>query len=114
MAHLYELREANTQRAAEWYGDLLQHYGPLDWSNALAGEAGEVANAVKKIRRLEIGVSHADQPEYGELIEKVGRELADVLIYADLLAGELGIDLWEALKAKFNEISEKNNLTVRL
>lgn len=67
-----------------------------DWATALAGEVGELCNLVKKFRR-------------GELITRkdIGKELADIIIYADLFASHLGIDLEKAIIQKFNEVSER-------
>jgi NTP pyrophosphatase (non-canonical NTP hydrolase) len=51
----------------------------------LAGEAGEVADKIKKMLRDKI-----DSPEYRE---QVMLELGDVLWYAAVLASDLGYDL---------------------
>lgn len=67
-----------------------------DWGCALAGETGELCNKLKKLRR-------------GEKVpnEALAEELADVVLYADLIAGQLGIDLGEAVRCKFNSVSAK-------
>lgn len=44
----------------------------------------------------------------------IAHELADLVIYADLLAARLDIDLGEAIKFKFNEVSDKRKSTVKL
>jgi NTP pyrophosphatase (non-canonical NTP hydrolase) len=59
---------------------------------ALIGEAGEMANAVKKILRTGESVSAVSPPE---LLEHVAEELIDVLIYAGNIAAILGTDLTE-------------------
>lgn len=41
-------------------------------------------------------------------------ELADVIIYADLIAARLGIDLGDAVRRKFNEVSELREAEERL
>lgn len=61
----------------------------------MAGECGEACNLIKKLRRGE------DVPT-----EDIAFELADLVIYADLLAERLGIDLGAAVRAKFNFVSE--------
>ena len=62
----------------------------------MAGETGEACNLIKKLRRGE-----AVRPE------TIGEEIADVVIYADLLAARLGLDLGECVRAKFNLVSVK-------
>jgi hypothetical protein len=63
----------------------------MHYTLGLAGEAGEVANVVKKLNR--------DGPTDDRMAD-LGAELADVLIYLLLLAGEVGIDLAGAYEAK--------------
>lgn len=93
----------------------LYHWTPTDWACAMAGEAGEVCNAVKKLRRHEDGTNTAKDPQtVDELKTAVGKELADTIIYADLLAARLGVDLAQAVKDKFNEVSERMNSPLRL
>jgi len=55
----------------------------------LAGEAGEVANVVKKIQRDHAGVLNE------ETREKLKDELGDVLWYISACADELGLTLTE-------------------
>ena len=90
-----ELRNTNVRRCdANFFG--LYEWSPTDWGCALAGEVGELCNLLKKMRRGE-----------DIKVEDVGRELADVVIYADLLAARLGISLARAIPKKFNETSVK-------
>ena len=96
-----ELREVNVPRCEESFFPLDQ-WSLSDWACALAGEAGETCNAVKKLNRGDGNV------------EAVAKELADTIIYADLLAARLGINLGEAVRAKFNEVSERRNSPIRL
>lgn len=97
-----ELRLANVPRCEQVFHSLTS-WSPSDWSNAMAGECGEVANLTKKLRR-------------GENIDtmELAYELADVVIYADLLAARLGIDLGSVVRAKFNVVSERRGSSVRL
>jgi NTP pyrophosphatase (non-canonical NTP hydrolase) len=74
-----------------------------DWSNALAGETGELCNLIKKIRRGD----NIDSKE-------VGKELADIVIYADLLASQLGLDMSECLREKFNEVSDRVHCPIKI
>ena len=93
-----ELFLMNDARCAEVFDTMHkeQNWTLADWSNALAGEAGELCNKVKKTRR-------------GENIplKDLADEVADVVIYADLICRVLGISLDEAIISKFNEVSDK-------
>ena len=73
----------------------------------MCGEAGETANVVKKIRRHETGCVNDGDPSLEELRDQAVEEMADTVIYLDLLALHLGMDLGEAVRAKFNKTSEK-------
>jgi phosphoribosyl-ATP pyrophosphohydrolase len=61
----------------------------MHYTLGLIGEAGEVANVVKKINR-----------DGAMAVDGLAPELADVLIYLLLLADEMGIDLAEAYRDK--------------
>jgi NTP pyrophosphatase (non-canonical NTP hydrolase) len=120
---LAELRQANGARVLLWHndrfgsdswiGDGLDWSG-ADWSNAMCGEAGEAANVVKKIRRLETAAKWANKETPSALREKLGDELADTIIYADLLAAHYGIDLAAAVVRKFNAVSEREGFPQKL
>jgi len=71
----------------------------LAWSNACLGELGEAANLIKKIERGDVSLD--------DVREELGKEFADVLTYLDILAFRAGVDLCEATKKKFNEVSER-------
>lgn len=96
------LRRANVRRCEDVFHPL-NSWSPQDWACAMAGETGEACNLIKKMRR-------------GEPIDlaEIGDELADVVIYADLLAARLGIDLGEAVRVKFNHVSTKRGSEVKL
>lgn len=69
------------------------------WLEAMVGEVGEYANVSKKYRRGDI-----THPQFLDFAKK---ELPDIMIYLDLLAHNLGIDLGKAVVAKFNEVSKR-------
>lgn len=82
---------------------------------ATAGECGEVCNAVKKLRRLADGTNTAKDPQTeAEAIIQIGKELADMIIYADLLAARLNINLSSAIVSKFNEVSDRMKCAVKI
>lgn len=97
-----ELRYTNIGRCEQLFHKLFD-WSPTDWACAMAGECGEACNLIKKSRR-------------GELVayDDVADELADVVMYADLLAARLGINLGEAVRKKFNEVSDKRGSSFRL
>jgi len=102
-----DLRAANLARQAEWDTDgqiTLSYRG-----NELAGEVGEACNIIKKLERERMGIA-GSRATLADLAE----ELADVIICADLIAMQLGIDLNRAVAEKFNKTSEKVGLTTRL
>lgn len=88
-----DLRAVDVERCNTAFGttNKLMDWSPTDWATSLAGEVGEACNFIKKMRR-------GDPVP----VEDVAKELADVVIYADLLAARLGIDLGAAVVAKFN------------
>lgn len=104
---LKKLREANKIRQIEWTGGRnvsLSYRG-----NELAGETGEACNVVKKLEREILG-----WPGSRTTKEELGKELADVVICADLIAMDMGIDLGDAIVQKFNYTSEKVGLQTKL
>lgn len=107
------LREANMMRLPEFkncHGDPAHSksdgsdWSPAQWLQAVVGELGEYANKRKKFERGDISA-----PEF--LIE-ARKELADVVIYLDLLAAQLEINLGAAVRDKFNEVSRRVGSTV--
>ena len=108
------LRVQNARRKVRWHGEADEWTGS-DWSNAMAGECGEACNIVKKLRRHETHTGTAyNTPEVNALLPALAEEIADVVIYADLLAHKYGIDLGEAVRAKFNRVSEAQDFPERL
>lgn len=98
-----ELKTKSIERNHETYNDALLHASLSYFGNALAGEVGETCNLIKKIERAKLIGKFTDVVPASE----VGKELADVVIYADLLATKLGLSLGECVKQKFNEVSER-------
>ena len=107
-----ELRAANVARcdSGSFGNHTLASWNVLEWAGAMCGEAGESANVAKKIRRGDY--SH-DSSDYNAK-EDLAKELADVVTYADLCAARMGIDLGAAVRAKWNEVSERVGYEGRL
>jgi NTP pyrophosphatase (non-canonical NTP hydrolase) len=104
---LEALRAANATREAEWDPEsaiTLAYRG-----NELAGEVGEACNVIKKLERERIGIRGSRATT-----EQLAEELADVVICVDLIAMRVGLDLAHAVRAKFNQTSEKYALQTRM
>lgn len=105
----------NVSRTRRWHpGFPDDPWSLADWSNAMCGEAGEVANVVKKLRRHEFGHNGVLDGDVDELNEQLADELADVFLYLDLLATRAGVDLPRAIRRKFNVVSERQGFPERL
>lgn len=113
---LSKLSEVNLQRAVRWHKGGLDEWSVNDWLAAFGGEAGEALNAGKKHRRILSGLQqHGNVPTTErEAAEKIMEELADAVIYADLVASRLGLNLADAIVRKFNAISEREGFPERL
>ena len=102
---LGRLRVKNVDRCEDAF-HALNDWSPTDWACAMAGECGEACNLIKKLRRLDGADNEHDSPEQREHFKKlIAKELADLVIYTDLLAARLNIDLSEAVVDKFNLVS---------
>lgn len=97
MNFLSRLRKTSVERCEESYFPL-DHWSVLEWAGAAAGECGEAANVAKKIRR--------DGPSRERKLD-LADEIADTIIYLDLLAASEGINLENAIINKFNKTSMK-------
>lgn len=100
--------ERNRDRceSASGFNHKLESWSLSDWMTATAGELGEAANIIKKMNRVRDGIpGNEETPE--QLQSKLADELADVVIYLDLLAQASGFDLDEIRDAKFKKTSRK-------
>lgn len=115
IADLNRIRRINLSRSNQWHPWGIESWTPADWGVAMMGEAGEVCNVLKKLKRLEDGIGNRKGPDTRvEAIAMLADEIADTFFYLDLLAARMGIDLPTALQHKFNEISEREGLPQRL
>jgi NTP pyrophosphatase (non-canonical NTP hydrolase) len=105
---LATLRRVNLDRLAHFPGHE-QPWSPNDWFTATAGELGELGNMLKKLRR---GTAYPGMQM--PTPDDIANELADVLVYLDLLAACLKVDLEIAVVRKFNQVSERWGLPDRL
>lgn len=78
--------------APNGFNHALASWSLYDWLTATIGELGEAANVVKKLNRVRDGIpGNKHTPE--QLREMLAGELADTLIYLDLMAQSEGIEL---------------------
>jgi len=124
------LREVNVRRCVNGFKHTLESWSVAEWTNAMAGEvgeaaeallnvvaaAGQAANVAKKMIRHRDAVAgnKGDDKNLDALRQKLGRELADVVIYADLVAASQGLDLGELVRDTFNAKSEELEAEERL
>ncbi len=99
---LRDFRKVNIERCNDAFFPL-DTWGPSDWGVALAGEVGELCNFIKKMNRGD-----------ADYTADIGKELADIVTYADLLAARLGLDLNDCLIKKFNEVSDRRGSSVKI
>ena len=87
----------------------IDEWSPTDWACAMAGECGEACNVIKKLKRLETeGNSPANAGlDKDDLYRAAADEIADMVIYADLLMQRMGMSLGDAIRSKFNRTSEQ-------
>lgn len=105
----------NLDRALRWHPDGLESWSLADWAVAMAGEAGEVCNAVKKHKRIEQALQQANGPRsMQEAEEDIAMEIGDTFMYLDLLAQRLGRRLADCVRATFNRVSEREGFPERL
>jgi NTP pyrophosphatase (non-canonical NTP hydrolase) len=126
------LADANAERCAESFHPI-DSWSMTDWMTAVAGEVGEAANLIKKARRAEgkteaqldmdtdVGLDfpydNADENDPSHNVtgrEFIGYELADAVIYIDLLCQRLGLDLGAMVERKFNIVSRRVGSDVRI
>lgn len=109
-----KLRQVNFKRCEAVFHKSTD-WSPTDWACALAGECGEACNEIKKLRRLDGADKRQDTVKRrAELLDAIGSELADMVIYADLLALRLGLSLDAEVVKKFNEVSKRRHCNIKL
>lgn len=111
---LRDVSKVNRQRCDRWHSGS-EPWSSSDWTNALAGEVGELCNVVKKIRCHESGAGTGyNTPDMTTLLASVKDEIADVYLYLDLVAYHFGLALKECIVPKFDRVSEAQGFPERL
>jgi len=109
--------KVNLERALLWHQGGLEEWTISDWAVAMAGEAGEVCDAIKKLRRVECAVAsnNTKQPVNREAaVKAAAQELGDTFLYLDLLAQRLGLSIEDCIRDTFNRISVREKMPQRL
>jgi hypothetical protein len=97
----------------------LEEWNEAEWTNALAGEAGEACNAAKKLRRIVCGIRQrgGDSGVPANLEEarrKMAKELGDAQAYLSLAAQRIGWTTEQCARLAFNQISEREGFPERI
>ncbi len=103
----FTLADACAARDKEWdpEGVITPSFSGLE----LGGECGEALNDIKKLERERLGLRGSRST-----VDKLAKELADILICVQNVANRYNINLPAATRDKFNETSIANNLLTRL
>ena len=100
------LRKVNVLRCKTAFKRRLSDWSLAEWSNAMAGECGEACNITKKMLRGDKNIK--------EYRNELAKEIADIIVYTDLLAAAADIDLEKAVIEKFNEVSDRKKSKIKL
>lgn len=113
---LERLRKSSESRVFRWHGRRgIKDWNSFEWSAAAAGEMGEACNVAKKLKRLDTGLKRRrSESKRAKLVAKLADEIADTIIYLDLLAMREGIDVPSAIISKFNRTSKEFGFPERL
>lgn len=96
-----DFQELNARRCREHFHELtvLGKWELADWCLAIAGEAGELCNEVKKVKRGDSSL----EARRGAFLA----ELADVMTYCDLAISSLAAKTDEVIGEKFDVVSAR-------
>lgn len=113
---LTRLRSANVRRCMAVFHQNLWDWSILEWTGAMAGEAGEAVNLAKKIKRGDyvVGGSYEIKDLRQTIEEHIADEVADTVIYGDLALAALGVSLESAIIRKFNRVSQERGTDIVL
>lgn len=103
-----ELRNANSVRSDIYWNRV---YTPAQWMTAMVGEVGELANKLADRWKYQ-----HDMPNNKGAIakEEIAHEMADIICYLDHLARATDVDLGEAVRTKFNLVSDRLGSDIKL
>lgn len=119
MITLRDIQNTSYERAARWHPDGMDEWSALEWAGAMCGEAGEAANAAKKLKRLQGNIASLNHEErhLTNIVQAkavIAEECADTILYALLLMSRIDIDAESCLQRVFNKKSEEYGFPERL
>lgn len=97
------------ERIARFDSERFQSLGPGYLALSVAGEAGELANIMKKLWRTDPGIGRPDgfglvDPEDHE---RIADEIADIVMLCVVLANHLNVDVEAELQRKLEVIDDR-------
>lgn len=113
---LDHLVEQSSRRCHRWHPPDEPPWSILEWAGAACGEAGECANAAKKIKRLTTGMAHRSErdTDLNAARAHCAKEAADAILYALIVIVKTGHDPVEVLRDVFNRKSEEYGFPERI
>lgn len=112
---MMNLSAINAARGQRFHKGGMQEWTVLEWAAAMCGEAGECANACKKLRRMELkSESKNNFSDRQAAIKAIASEAAGTFVYLDLLCTRLGIDFGTAIVEEFNRVSDREGFPEKL
>lgn len=115
-----EFRKANLARKAQFFkGAQTDNWSIADCFMAAIGELGETANALKKVRRAELGIhnKNAEGRQIDSLDQaraQVAGEIGGFMCYLDQLCDIIGLRLEDCIVDEFNKKSEELGFPERI
>lgn len=107
--------KANIERCNAGFGHNLEDWSLLEWGGACAGEIGEACNKAKKLKRFDTGIKGNKPGENQKaLLDAMGKEIADGVVYAFLWFAAAGLDPAEYVKKVFNDKSDEIGSDIKI
>ena len=107
--------KANIERCNAGFGHKLEDWSLLEWGGACAGEIGEACNKAKKLKRFDTGIkSNKPGENQKALLDAMGKEIADAVVYAFLWFAAAGLDPAEYVRKVFNDKSDEIGSDIKI
>lgn len=107
--------KANIERCNAGFGHKLEDWSLLEWGGACAGEIGEACNKAKKLKRFDNNIKGNKPGENQKnLLDAMGKEIADAVVYAFLWFAAAGLDPAEYVRKVFNDKSDEIGSDIKI